>query len=53
VLNDSFASYGTWYLLGLGALAIVVTIFFKQGLWGWVHTRFGASLFPIQRTLKL
>jgi branched-chain amino acid transport system permease protein len=53
VLNDSFARYGTWYLLGLGALAIVVTIFFKQGLWGWVHTRFGASLFPIQRTLKL
>ncbi len=52
-LNKFFSSYGTWYLMGLGALAIVVTIFFKQGLWGWLQTRFGASLFPTQRTLRL
>ena len=51
-LNKFFSSYGTWYLMGLGALAIVVTIFFKQGLWGWLQTRFGASLFPTQRTLR-
>jgi branched-chain amino acid transport system permease protein len=52
-LNEFFSSYGTWYLLGLGALAIVVTIFFKQGLWGWLQQRYGASLFPTQRTLRL
>jgi len=51
-LNKFFSSYGTWYLMGLGLLAIVVTTFFKQGLWGWVQTRFGASLFPTQRTLR-
>jgi branched-chain amino acid transport system permease protein len=50
-LNKLFADYGTWYLLGLGLLAIVVTIFFKQGLWGWVQTRYGISLFPTQRRL--
>src|SRR5258707_8357365 len=42
-LNKLFSDYGTWYLLGLGALAIVVTIFFKQGLWGFVQQRWGWS----------
>jgi branched-chain amino acid transport system permease protein len=53
LLNKLFADYGTWYLLGLGLLAIVVTIFFKQGLWGWAQSRWGWSLFPTRRTLKL
>jgi len=48
-LNKFFSDYGTWYLLGLGLLAIVVTIFFKQGLWGWAEQRWGWSLFPTQR----
>jgi branched-chain amino acid transport system permease protein len=52
-LNKCFSSYGTWYLMGLGLLAIVVTIFFKQGLWGWAQRRFDLSLFPTQRTLRL
>ena len=52
-LNKFFSDYGTWYLLGLGLLAMVVTIFFKQGLWGWAQQRFGLSLFPTRRTLKL
>ncbi|MEQ1805653.1 MAG: branched-chain amino acid ABC transporter permease, partial [Burkholderiaceae bacterium] len=30
-LNKFFSDYGTWYLLGLGLLAIVVTLVFKQG----------------------
>jgi branched-chain amino acid transport system permease protein len=50
-LNKYFSEYGTWYLMGLGLLAIVVTIFFKQGLWGWVQQRWGISLFPTQRRL--
>jgi branched-chain amino acid transport system permease protein len=51
LLNKFFSDYGTWYLLGLGALAIVVTIFFKQGLWGFAQQRWGWSLFPTQRRL--
>ena len=50
-LNKYFSDYGTWYLLGLGLLAIVVTIFFKQGLWGFLQQRWGWSLFPTQRRL--
>lgn len=50
-LNKFFSDYGTWYLLGLGLMAIIVTIFFKQGLWGWVQQRYGWTLFPTQRRL--
>ncbi|WHZ11765.1 MAG: ABC transporter, permease protein 2 (cluster 4, leucine/isoleucine/valine/benzoate) [Burkholderiaceae bacterium] len=52
-LNKLFSDYGTWYLLGLGLLAIVVTIFFRQGLWGWAQERWGLSLFPTRRTLRI
>lgn len=52
-LNKFFSDYGSWYLLGLGLLAIVVTIFFKQGLWGYVQQRWGWTLFPTARVLKL
>lgn len=51
-LNKAFSDYGSWYLMGLGLLAIVTTLFFKQGLWGWLQQRRGWTLFPTQRTLK-
>ena len=50
-LNKFFSDYGSWYLIGLGLLAIVVTIFFKQGLWGWLQQRWGWTLFPTRRRL--
>ena len=49
VLNKFLSDYGTWYLIGLGALAILVTMFFPQGLWGFVSRRFGLQLFPVGR----
>jgi len=51
-LNKFFSDYGTWYLLGLGLIAIAVTIFFKQGLWGWAQHKLGWSLFPTHRHLS-
>ncbi len=51
-LNKFFSDYGTWYLLGLGLLAIVVTVRFKQGLWGWAEQRWGWTLFPTRRVLR-
>jgi branched-chain amino acid transport system permease protein len=50
-LNKLFSDYGSLYLLGLGLLAIVVTIGFPEGLWGWVQRRWAFSLFPTQRRL--
>lgn len=52
-LNKFFSDYGTWYLLGLGLLAIVMTIYFKQGLWGYAQQRWGWTLFPTSRVLRL
>lgn len=51
-LNKFFSDYGTWYLIGLGLMAIVMTIYFKQGLWGYVQQRWGWSLFPMSRRLE-
>jgi branched-chain amino acid transport system permease protein len=51
-LNKYFSDYGSWYLIGLGLLAIVTTRYFKQGLWGWLQQRWGLSLFPTYRQLK-
>ena len=53
LLNKFFADYGTWYQLGLGVLAIGVTLVFRQGLWGWVQGKTGLTLFPTQRRLKV
>lgn len=52
-LNKFFSDFGTWYLMGLGTLAIITTIFFKQGLWGFAQQRWGWSLFPTTRKLIL
>jgi branched-chain amino acid transport system permease protein len=53
MLSKFFSDYGTWYLVGLGLLAIVVTIKFPRGLWGWLSHRFDLHFFPVQRRLVL
>lgn len=49
LLNKFLSDYGTWYLIGLGCVAIVVALFFPQGVWGAVSRRFGLQLFPVGR----
>lgn len=51
-LSKIFEDYGTWYLTALGLLAIVVTIWFPQGVWGYIANRFDLHLFPVQRRLR-
>jgi branched-chain amino acid transport system permease protein len=52
-LNKFLSDYGTWYLVGMGLLAIVITLVFKQGLWGYLQKRFDLRFFPVQRRLRL
>lgn len=53
ILSKVFEDYGTWYLSTLGVLAIVVTIWFPKGVWGYISDRYGIHLFPVQRRLKV
>ena len=42
-----FGADGVWYLIGLGATALVFALFLPRGLWGWMDTRFGLRLLPV------
>lgn len=42
---------GTWYLILLGALAIVVMLFAPKGIWGYLAERYNLAIFPIRRRL--
>ena len=53
LLTKLFSDYGTWYLVGLGMLAVVVTIKLPRELWGTVSDRLDLHLFPVQRRLQL
>ena len=39
VLQEKLSDYGAWYLILLGALAVVVTWLPARGLWGLVADR--------------
>jgi branched-chain amino acid transport system permease protein len=41
------SSYGVWYLILVGAIAIVMVIRFRQGIWGLLAARTRISLFPV------
>ena len=51
LLRDLAADLGTWYLIGLGALAIAVMLIDRRGIWGALKARGLPTLFVTQRTL--
>lgn len=51
LIQNELAAYGTVYLMLLGALAIVVMLFFPRGIWGTFAERFDLHLFPVRRRL--
>ena len=52
VLRELFGDFGTWYLMTLGLVAIVVMVKFPKGLWGFVAQRFDLRFFPVQRRVR-
>jgi branched-chain amino acid transport system permease protein len=52
LINHYFSDYGTWYLIGLGSLAILMTLFAKEGIAGLTHKRFGWDVLPTKRIFK-
>jgi len=51
LLRWGFSDLGSWYLIGLGAIAIAFILFAPQGLWGVISQQSRLSLFPIRRLL--
>jgi branched-chain amino acid transport system permease protein len=50
-LQTLLADFGSWYLMTLGVLAIVVMLVAPRGLWGLLSEHTGLHLFPIRRRL--
>ncbi|MBV9451942.1 MAG: branched-chain amino acid ABC transporter permease [Streptosporangiaceae bacterium] len=46
-LQESLSAYGAWYLVVVGAAAVIATLVFSRGLWGLASDRFGWSLLPV------
>jgi branched-chain amino acid transport system permease protein len=46
-LQQMLSDYGSWYLVLLGVVGMVVAIWLRRGLWGFLVDRTGASLFPV------
>jgi branched-chain amino acid transport system permease protein len=53
VIETWFGSLGVWYLIGLGVVALLFSLFLPRGLWGGIETRFGISLMPVGYRLEL
>jgi branched-chain amino acid transport system permease protein len=52
LLQDWFAQYGAWYLIGLGAVAIAFALFLPRGLWSLADDRLRFRLLPVGYTLR-
>lgn len=52
LLRELLAEYGSWYMILLGALAVVAMMRFQQGLWGLVAERWDVRFFPVQRRVR-
>ena len=50
-MRELLADYGSWYLILLGLLAVVVMLTARQGVWGLIAGRFDIHLFPVRRHL--
>ncbi len=51
LLREPLAQFGSWYLILLGTIAIIVMLKSPQGIWGWAVKRFDLRFFPVQRRL--
>ena len=53
IMRSLLADYGSWYLMLMGAVAIVVMIKWPKGIWGAIQSRYDLRLFPIQHRVTL
>ena len=47
VVETVFGGTGVWYLVGLGATAVLFSLYLPHGLWGEIERRFELQLLPV------
>jgi branched-chain amino acid transport system permease protein len=47
IVESLFGSSGVWYLIALGASALVFSLWIPRGIWGTITARSGIQLMPI------
>jgi branched-chain amino acid transport system permease protein len=52
-LQQKLSGYGGWYLIILGAVAVLVAVWMRGGIWGVIGRRTGLQLFPVQRRVAI
>ncbi len=53
LIEYMFGATGVWYLIGLGATAIVFALFLPRGLWGTLEDRWRIRLLPVGYSLRM
>jgi branched-chain amino acid transport system permease protein len=53
VIETYFGNLGVWYLIGLGATAVLFSLYLPSGLWGAIEQRSDVRLLPVGYRLKL
>ena len=52
-LRYLLADYGAWYMILLGAVAVIIMLLAPRGLWGLVSDRYDIHFFPVRRRVRL
>ncbi|MCI2810563.1 branched-chain amino acid ABC transporter permease [Eoetvoesiella caeni] len=52
-MRSLLADYGSWYLMVLGLVAIVIMMKWPKGIWGTIQQRYNLRFFPVQRRVVL
>jgi branched-chain amino acid transport system permease protein len=52
-LRYFLADYGAWYMILLGAVAVVIMLLAPRGLWGLLADRYDIHFFPVRRRVRL
>ena len=53
LIETWFGGTGVWYLIGLGATALVFSLFLPRGIWGTLEERLGWRLLPVGYRVRL
>jgi len=50
VLRQLLADYGTWYMMMMGLVAVLIMLKATKGIWGFVSEYYDLHFFPVRRT---